>query len=37
MTAFEPGSLKLKPIEEDARDTERRYYSLLGRTGNLVD
>ncbi len=37
MTAFEPGSLTLKPIEEDARDTERRYYSLLARTGNLVD
>ena len=35
MTGFEPGTLTLKSIEDDARDTEQRYFELLARGASI--
>lgn len=37
MTSFDPSTLEIKSIEQDAKDTEQRYFRLLGRAGSLVD
>ncbi|NRA96775.1 MAG: glycosyltransferase [Planctomycetes bacterium] len=36
MTAFNPGALTLKSIEDDAQDTEQRYFEILSRKESLV-
>ncbi|MAG56663.1 MAG: hypothetical protein CMJ83_10270 [Planctomycetes bacterium] len=36
IAAFDPASLELKSIQDDARDMERRYYKLLSRVDLLV-